>query len=96
MVPIITLFMVIGLERNYVEQLKEEQTALLDRRGAVHKTISTGEGTRSRTVPTITEKYLDPKFSAINNVAQNNKFSQTEGISPSPELYEQLKNRKKI
>ncbi len=94
MVPIITLFMVIGLERNYVEQLKEEQTALLDRRGAVHKRSPLGKA-QDQDSANYYREVPRPKVSAINNVAQNNKFSQTEGISPSPELYEQLKNRKK-
>lgn len=104
MVPIITLFMVIGLERNYVEQLKEEHTALLDRRGAVHKRSPLGK-TQEQDQDSVNyvarARASSPKdqsgFPVRNDgvrVQIENKHSQIKNISPGPELYELLKERK--
>ncbi len=98
MVPIITLFMVIGLERNYVEQLKEEHTALLDRRSAVHKRSPLGK-TKDQDIDSANyyREIANPKardvFPPKNDGIQieSKKFKD---ISPGPELYELLKERK--
>ncbi len=114
MVPIITMFMVIGLERNYVEQLKDEQSAMLAQRSAVHKRSPLGQAQdqdsanyyREVSSPKkhIDGKHIDGLSSNRNDLShqaqvlyKNASPVETVGIqniSPGPEFYEMLKERK--
>ncbi len=110
MVPIITLFMVIGLEKNYVEQLKDEHTAMLARRSAVHKRSPLGQAQDQDNANYYREvsnpkKHIDGLSSNNNDLSHQAQVLYKSGspvetvniqniISPGPGVYEMLKERK--